>query len=283
MNSVNATSEIARGERFTFGDNWSHFLSLLSEEHILQAENSLRQLLQVDSLHGKTFLDVGSGSGLFSLAARRLGAKVQSFDFDPQSVACTMELRRRFFPTDTTEWIISEGSALDTDFLSNLGQWDIVYSWGVLHHTGSMWEALDNVKNLVKPNGQLTIAIYNDQGKISNMWKAIKRAYSKGNRVTKSILLFICGLYFFVPLVVRDLFLFGNPIRHWQLYKSKRGMSPYYDMIDWVGGYPFEVAKPEAIFEFYQVRGFSLQKLITCGGKLGCNQFVFQRIPTNPA
>lgn len=143
--------------------------------------------------------------------------------------------------------------------------------------------ALDNVKDLVKPNGLLTIAIYNDQGRISNIWNAIKKTYSKGGFVTKKTLLIIYGFYFFLPIAIRDLFLFGNPIRHWQLYKSKRGMSPYYDMIDWVGGYPFEVAKPEAIFEFYQVRGFSLQKLITCGGKLGCNQFVFQRTPTNPA
>jgi len=102
MSSSSHALEIARGERFEFGKNWSRFLDLLNEERILQAETSLRKMLAVDDLKGKTFLDIGSGSGLFSLAARRLGAIVYSFDFDPHSVACTTELRRRYFPNDTT-------------------------------------------------------------------------------------------------------------------------------------------------------------------------------------
>ena len=104
-------SEVAKGERFTFGDNWSRFLSVLDERRIDEAVVSLKEKLEVDTLVGKTFLDIGSGSGLFSLAARKLGARVHSFDFDPQSVACTTELRRRYFPEDDG-WRIEEASAL---------------------------------------------------------------------------------------------------------------------------------------------------------------------------
>ena len=123
--------------RFEFGENWARYLTIVSQERIEEAVNSLQQLLGQD-LQGKTFIDIGSGSGLFSLAARKLGATVHSFDFDPHSVACTAELKRRFFPDDAT-WQVERGSILDKEYLNRLRQFDIVYSWGVLHHTGDMW------------------------------------------------------------------------------------------------------------------------------------------------
>ena len=92
--------EVARGERFEFGKNWGRFLAVLNDERISEAEASLKSMLKVEGLTGKSFLDIGSGSGLFSLAARRLGARVHSFDYDPQSVACTAELKRRYFEGD---------------------------------------------------------------------------------------------------------------------------------------------------------------------------------------
>src|SRR5499433_2543356 len=134
--------EIARGERFEFGKNWIRFLEGVRDEQIFTAESSLKRMLEIDSLAGLSFLDIGSGSGLFSLAARRLGARVFSFDYDPASVACTAELRRRYFPGDR-DWKVEQGSALDRDYMTSLGEFDVVYSWGVLHHTGSMWKALD--------------------------------------------------------------------------------------------------------------------------------------------
>lgn len=91
-------AEIAMGRRFAFGENWRRFLETLSEERVREAGRSLREMLEMPSLSGLSFLDVGCGSGLFSLAARRLGARVRSFDYDPASVACALELRRRFFP-----------------------------------------------------------------------------------------------------------------------------------------------------------------------------------------
>ncbi|HKY27860.1 MAG TPA: class I SAM-dependent methyltransferase, partial [Pyrinomonadaceae bacterium] len=155
--------EIAQGERFQFGENWKHFLSTLNETRIVEAEKSLKEMLQVEDLTDKSFLDVGSGSGIFSLAAKRLGARVHSFDYDPESVACTMELRRRYF-SDDSDWTVEEGSVLDTKYLQSLGKFDVVYSWGVLHHTGKMWQALENVSQPVSRDGKLFIAIYNDIG-----------------------------------------------------------------------------------------------------------------------
>src|SRR6478672_6389971 len=162
--------EVQRGERFGFGENWAGFLRLVDEDRIASAEQSLKQMLNSERLDGKTFLDAGSGSGLFSLAARRLGAQVTSFDYDPDSVGCTAELRRRFFPEDSN-WRVMRGSVLDRDFLASLGDFDVVYSWGVLHHTGSMWQALENVARLTKPGGTLYISIYNDQGFKSRIWR----------------------------------------------------------------------------------------------------------------
>src|SRR5205823_13815006 len=84
--------------RFAFGRNWQHFLQNVDEERIAEAEKSLCSMLEIQDLRGKSFLDVGCGSGLFSLAAIRLGAsRIHSFDFDPQSVACTQTLKRRYF------------------------------------------------------------------------------------------------------------------------------------------------------------------------------------------
>src|SRR5512145_1886191 len=177
--------EVARGERFEFGKNWRRFLGGVRNEHIVTAESSLKLMLEIDSLAGLSFLDIGSGSGLFSLAARRLGARVHSFDYDPQSVACAAELRRRYFPCDGG-WVVEEGSALDAGYLARLGHFDIVYSWGVLHHTGRMWQALENAGLSVAPGGRLFIAIYNDNGSKSRRWARIKHAYNNLPRLLRT-------------------------------------------------------------------------------------------------
>ena len=142
-------------------------------------------MLDIDSLEGRSFIDIGSGSGLFSLAARRLGARVHSFDYDPHSVACTAELRKRYFSNDG-EWKVEEASVLDQKYLESLGTFDVVYSWGVLHHTGQMWQALENVHRLVAPGGKLFIALYNDTGSQSSRWTWLKKTYNRLPSVLKT-------------------------------------------------------------------------------------------------
>lgn len=268
-------TEVARGERFEFGANWAQFVNVLNDDRIALAEQSLSNMLGVNDLRGKCFLDIGSGSGLFSLAARRLGATVHSFDYDPQSVACTAELKRRYYPDDS-DWIVEQGSALDQNHLQTLGQWDIVYSWGVLHHTGAMWQGLENLSPLVRQGGTLFIAIYNHQRVMTPVWIWVKRAY---NRLPNRLSWLVLGpalIYLWWPRTLYDL-VRGKPFYTWRHYAEHgvRGMSAWRDVVDWVGGYPFEVAKPEEIFRFYRDRGFVLENMVTCGGALGCNQFVF--------
>ena len=259
--------------RFEFGNNWTRFLKLLDNTRIAEAEKSLLAMLDFETLGGKSFLDIGSGSGLFSLAARRVGARVYSFDYDPQSVACTEELKRRYFPNDT-QWTIQEGSVLDKNYLALMGKFDIVYSWGVLHHTGAMWEALGNASSTVNRKGLFFVAIYNDQGRVSRYWAAVKRTYNRLPKGFKSLILYPVFVRLWAPAICRDI-LKGKPFSTWFGHASVRGMSPWLDLVDWVGGYPFEVAKPEEIFDFCRKRGFELVKLKTCGGRLGCNEFVF--------
>lgn len=258
-------------ERFAFGGNWKRFLSVLDDQRIATAETSLKKMLGVDNLRGKRFLDAGSGSGLFSLCARRLGATVHSFDYDPQSVACTKELRNRYFSGDDN-WMVEEASVLDLDYLKKLGEFDVVYSWGVLHHTGAMFQALENITKPVAPRGKLLVAIYNDQGWLSRYWKQIKLTYVRHRSLRWPLLLFLAPYLLGARWLVRT----ATGRR-----KVERGMALWHDMVDWVGGYPFEVAKPEAILHFYRDRGFLLYEMSTCAGRHGCNEFVFgrQQIP----
>lgn len=282
----NFDHEVKKGDRFTFGKNWSNFLAHLNEERIIESEKHIKQYLELEDLTDKTFIDVGSGSGLSSLAAKRLGAKVYSFDYDPHSVNCTKELKRRYFEDDPS-WTVNEGSALDDEYIKSLGKFDVVYSWGVLHHTGDMWKALNLVDILVKSDhGVLYLSIYNDQGSQSIRWRKIKKIYNSLPGLMKLP-------YTLLVMMPRELRFCINPlllirpksyfytwkayINSWRNYKKSRGMSRWHDLVDWVGGYPFEVAKPEEIFNFFNNKGYTLKKLKTCGGGLGCNEYVFTK------
>jgi 2-polyprenyl-6-hydroxyphenyl methylase/3-demethylubiquinone-9 3-methyltransferase len=260
-------------DRFAFGRNWTSFLAEVDEPAIAAAQQALCDLLQVDSLAGRTFLDVGCGSGLSSLAARRLGARVHSFDFDADSVAATRLLKERFAPDDVG-WRVEQGSATDAAYLASLGTWDVVYSWGVLHHTGAMWNAINLVSDRVATGGLLALAIYNDQGLQSRIWHVIKRAYVR-IPVLRPVLIAGSAPALWGPSLLKAAVSLQLG-QWWTGYKGERGMSRWHDLLDWVGGYPFEVASVASIDRYCSVRGFALEKVISTS-RLGCNQFSFRR------
>jgi len=182
---------------------------------------------------------------------------------------------------EVDHWTIETGNVLDSEWLRSLGQWDVVYSWGVLHHTGDMWRALANVVPLVRADGTLFVSIYNEQELWSTWWRGVKRVYNR-SVVGKWL---VCATFvpaFVVRGAMKDMLVGRDPMKRYHEYhRTARGMSLLYDWIDWLGGYPFEVAKPEKIFDFYAARGFLLQRLKTCGGRLGCNEFVFRAPSTS--
>jgi len=198
---------------------------------------------------------------------------VTSFDYDRQSVASTRALRERYYPDDDA-WGIEEGSILDREFLGTFPAFDIVYAWGVLHHTGLMWESLGNAAALVRPGGRLVIAIYNDQGRATRVWTRVKRSYNALPALLRWLVLVPAATWIWGPAMIRDVAAL-RPFATWRRYHHLDGMSPWRDLVDWVGGYPFEVAKPEQIFEDVTRRRFRLTRLTTCGGRAGCNEFVF--------
>jgi 2-polyprenyl-6-hydroxyphenyl methylase/3-demethylubiquinone-9 3-methyltransferase len=276
---MNANAIDSDRDRFGFGENWSRFAAELPPARIETAKASLVEMLERDDLEGATFLDVGSGSGLFSLSAALIGAQcVHSLDYDPDSVATTASLHARYAPD--ADWHVEQASALDAEHMESLGEWDIVYSWGVLHHTGDMWTAMTNTCARVAPNGRLFISIYNDQGAASRIWTTIKRTYNRLPRALRTPYAVAVMAPSELSTLLRKT-LRGRPQEYFREWRSRgeydRGMSRWHDLIDWVGGYPFEVATPEEIIDFCRERGFTLRRLRTVGGGYGCNEFVFER------
>lgn len=260
---------------FPFGKNWQRFLSSIGEEQIGQACQSLKSFMEVPNLADKSFVDIGCGSGLFSYAAFLLGARqIVSIDIDPFSVSCVQYLHEK--AGQPSHWTIHQGSALDAKFLSELGTFDIVYSWGVLHHTGRMWQAVKNSAGLVSAKGLYYIALYNKvEGRFgSRMWMRIKRFYNVSPKPVKWL---IQLLFILIRHVGRNILRLKNPFEVLRNFGAGRGMRWRSDMIDWLGGYPYEYATVEEVFAFMK-KGFPLFTLINIKTEpgLGNNWFLFR-------
>ncbi|MBP9751316.1 MAG: class I SAM-dependent methyltransferase [Candidatus Moranbacteria bacterium] len=270
-------SSYTKKNHFSFGKNWSKFLKSLNDEKIDEAKKSLIEFFgETRTIKGKTFIDIGCGSGLFSLAAYLLGAeKVVSVDVDRFSVSCAKYLREK--SGNPNNWKILQGSALDESFIKSLGKFDIVYSWGVLHHTGDMYRAFGNVINLIKDDGIFYLAIYNKfekrfRGGTSRSWLKIKKIYNKSGNTTKQILNLVYATYL---LLVRSVLL-ENPGRYIKEYKTLRGMDFFTDVKDWLGGYPYEFATVDEIADFFKKKGLLIEKVKPIIGT-GCNEFLLKK------
>lgn len=262
---------------FEFGRNWSGYAELIDAARIEQARAGLERLAGPGELAGKTFLDIGCGSGLHSLAALRLGAaRVVAVDLDPQSVATARQVLSQAAPKSS--WKVLEKSVFDLD-PAELGTFDFVYAWGSLHHTGAMYEACRRAAALVSPRGFLILALYR-KTRLCSLWKIEKRIYSRAPRFVQSVMR---GL--FVGAMRVGFYLKG---RDFQKYRDGygqnfRGMNFDHDVHDWLGGYPYESISPAEADRFREqigflpVRSFALQTTSIGVFGSGNDEFVWYR------
>lgn len=256
---------------FSFGENWRDYLTTVSEDEINSAGTEIDKWLSSKSLRGKSLIDIGSGSGIHSLAFHKFGvSQLRSVDVDPHSVTATTSMWERAGSPDN--WKVEHGSILDADFVKSLGQYDVVYSWGVLHHTGSMWEAIDNALRLVKPGGRVWIAIY-VHGPNFGRDLELKKKYNTSSDSGKKWML--------RKWIFRDMLRLAKARKNpfiWFSDKSKRGMNRYHDAIDWLGGLPYEVASAQEITEFCLKRDFIMEG-IEVAPEGGCSDYVLRHVP----
>lgn len=265
-------AETLNSRRFSFGRNWEEFIERhFNEERVRVARVHLLDFLMLPDLKGKTFLDIGSGSGLSSLAAWDAGAaRVVSFDIDPASVRITEQARqRRGAPQN---WTVQPGSVLDQEFLAGLDVADIVYSWGVLHHTGQMWQAIRNAARIVRPGALFYIALYLTTPR-TPYWIGVKKQYNAAGRTRKR---WMECRYIVRHLLLPKLVRLQNPFAYLRDYQKRRGMDYVTDVRDWLGGYPFEDASIGEVVRFaHQELGLTLIN-ITASTSFG--EFLFQRL-----
>lgn len=253
---------------FNFGENWSEYSkNSLDNQKFDEALNSLEKLINKNKIKNSRFLDIGCGSGIFAIAASKLGAiNVVGIDISKESINTSLQNKKRFASKNKIQFF--HKSVFDKEIL-DLNKFDIVYSWGVLHHTGNMLKAIEISSKLVEKKGLFVIALYNKHWS-SFSWKLIKRIY---NFSPKLIRTFMVGIFFGIIALAKFLVTRKNPFA-----KKKRGMTFYYDLVDWLGGYPYEYASKSEIKSFVEKEGFKLVKYNSAEVPTGCNEFVFKRL-----
>lgn len=241
---------------FSFGRNWQFFNRQLTEEAVHLAIRDTEEWLSDERVKDRDILDIGCGSGLHSLAFFKRGAaNVVSFDADQGSVDATRSLWER--EQSPPNWRISAGSILDPACVQSFQKkFDVVYSWGVLHHTGNQWQALENAISLVKPGGLIWISLY-AKGQRYQRDLALKKRYNAASRFGKWWL----ERQYILSLMKENLRQGQNPFA-WNKRKE-RGMDTWHDIVDWLGGLPYEVASVDEVLDFARRKDFTLEKVKT--------------------
>jgi len=255
-------------KQFDFGQNWQDFSeSRLNKEHVEQARLHFRELMEGFDLKGRTFLDIGFGQGLSLLIAHQSGAYVTGMDINPKCARVVARNKRELGIAEDIETLV--GSVLNSDDLAQLVDrpFDVVHSWGVLHHTGNMTQAIKNACRFVKPGGLLVLAIYNRH------WSSLPWLWIKCLYCHMPVFLQKCMIGLFYPIILLAKFLVAgkNPFR------MSRGMDFYYNVVDWVGGYPYEYASEIEISDMMANNGFVLVKSVSAKVPTGCNEFIFKK------
>jgi 2-polyprenyl-3-methyl-5-hydroxy-6-metoxy-1,4-benzoquinol methylase len=262
---------------FQFGKNWKSFVNVVDDERIFRAMKGLEKLIPNNSdINGKKFFDIGCGSGLSMLAALRLGASEASgVDIDPHSVDAAQALLSQFAPKK--RWRVYQRSVFEVNS-EDIGNFDVVHSWGVLHHTGNMWEAIAKAASLVKKDGLLVIAIYH-RTPWCHFWRVEKKLYVHANVFVRCII----RLFYKTAFMARQITLGRNPWRFISDYHRSRGMNWHHDVHDWLGGYPYESALPDEVSSILKGIGLVLEKVFeNCAEGKGvfgtaCDEFVARR------
>jgi len=260
--------EIKKGDRFEFGKNWKDFLTTVSEAEIKRAADDIKEWLSTSDLSGKRVIDIGSGSGIHSFVFYSMNPnELFSFDYDNDSVGATKKVWQNAGSPDN--WKVIQGSILDKEFIKGLGLFDIVYSWGVLHHTGEMWKAIENAISLVKEGGIFWISIY-QKGPGYNKALKLKKKYNSSSYVGKKIMIYSRILRLMAGRILKG----KNPFKWNQ--KTTRGMNVYNDLVDWLGGLPYEVASPEEIHSFCTSRNLNLIRMLPMN-EGACSIYLFRK------
>jgi 2-polyprenyl-6-hydroxyphenyl methylase/3-demethylubiquinone-9 3-methyltransferase len=257
---------------FSFGENWRKFLERVDEQRLRDAEESLDTSFCGHSFEGRTFIDAGCGSGVFSYAAHRLGVRsLLSVDIDPNSIECARILRERAGRPDN--WSVQQGSLLDPEFVGRLGTADVVYSWGVLHHTGQIWRAIESTMTLVNPGGLLCLALYRPPRRLE-LHMRLKRTY---NRSPRGARLLLAALYFVVQITLNSAHQRAWPWSYVRDYgRQSRGMSLWRDVEDWLGGLPCEFTEAPAVETFASSHGFSVENTFLAAPSCN-NEYLLRR------